>query len=76
MLEMKNDDTMNSWKRVEIIWNTLQDVAVFLLMDMMRLVLFFKVTEFVLEEKQVDMKKAMPKIKNHNSTASVTSSIP
>ena len=51
-------------------------MAVFLFMDMMRLVLFFKVTEFVLEEKQVDMKKAMPKIKNHNSTTSVTSSIP
>ena len=71
LLEMKNYDTMNSRKRVEIVWNTVQDAAVFLFMVMMRLVLFFKVNEFVLQEKQVDMKKAMPKIKNHNGTIKI-----
>ena len=71
MLEMKDYDTMNSWKRVEIVWNTVWDVVVFLFTDTMRLVLFFKVTEFVLEERQVDMKKAMPKIKNHNGAIKI-----
>ena len=33
--------------------------------------LFFKVNEFVLQEKQVDMKKAMPKIQNHNGTIKI-----
>ena len=36
LLETKNYDTMNSRKRVEIVWNTVQDAAVFLFMDMMR----------------------------------------
>ena len=60
--------TMNFRKQVEIVWNTVWDAAVFLFSDTMRIMLFFKVIEFVLEKRQVDMKKAMPKIKKHNGT--------
>ena len=39
MLEMKDYDTMNSRKRVEIVWNTVWDATVFLFTHMLHCLL-------------------------------------
>lgn len=57
--------TMNSWKQVQIIWNAVWYVAVFLFVDTMRIMLFLEVIEFFLKKRLKDVKKAMSEINQH-----------